>query len=140
MAEVFPTLMETINTYFRILMSPKCKDHKENYTKAHHIQTVQNLWWREDLFSFLAVPQHIESQARDQIPAADATPNPLCQAGDATCILALQRCHPSHCAPQWELLKTTILQATKEIKRNKNKDDGIFVLKQCEQEDGQQHL
>lgn len=54
MAEVFPTLMETINTYFRILMSPKCKDHKENYTKAHHIQTVQNLWWREDLFSFLA--------------------------------------------------------------------------------------
>lgn len=43
MAETFANLMETINTQFRILMNPKHKEHEENYSKAHHIQTVQNV-------------------------------------------------------------------------------------------------
>ena len=65
------------------------------------------------------IPHIRSSLARDQIPATVATYitaaavldpfNPLCQAGCQTCVLALQRCYPSHCAAEIEFAYNKIL-------------------------------
>ena len=59
-------------------------------------------------FSFLAALRHMEFLSRGSSPSCGhnlqhrcgntGSLNTLCQAGDQTCMLALQRCHRYHCA------------------------------------------
>ena len=59
-------------------------------------------------FSFLAAPEHMEFRGQRSDPICSyelclscgntRSFNPLCWAGDQTCLLMLQRCYWSHCA------------------------------------------
>ena len=90
--------------------------HTHTHTHTHALPQAYGVWWVFCFILFVCflfwLPHDIwGSWNRDQIwataansAAVAAMPNPLtrhplCWAGGWTCVLELQRCHPSHCAP-----------------------------------------
>ena len=107
-----PLQFRSSKANYKFRMEPAPQQHTKPLQWWHlilnplrHKETV-----KKTLFSFLALLQHMEFQARDQIWAAvvfyATSFNPLCWAGDWACIQVLQRCHWS-VVPQWELQKLT---------------------------------